>query len=137
MDEFVLGQAEKGQMILDKPSFDSGGWLDSYRLRLVAKGCTAELSVDNPPYGTSLAKFIQELSNNWKGWDGVKTWAAMEDEYRIEATANDTGHVTIKVTTNQNNYKWHLIAELEIEAGQLERATKQLSLFLRDNEHAL
>ena len=137
MDEFVLGQAEKGQMILDQPTFDSGGWLDSYRLRLVAKGCKAELSVDNPPYGNSLAKFIQELSNNWKGWDGVKTWSAMEDEYRIEATTNDTGHVTIKVTTNQNNYKWHLVAELEIEAGQLETATKQLNLFLRDSENAL
>ena len=95
------------------------------------------MTVENPPYGTSLAEIINELSNNWKGWEGVKTWAAMEDEYRIEATTSNTGHVVIKVTTNQNNYTWHLVAELTIEAGQLEKAAKQLKLFLRENENAL
>jgi hypothetical protein len=137
MDEFVLGEPEKGQMILDNPAFNNDGWLESYRLRLIAKGCNAELMVENPPYGTSLADFFHELSDNWKGWEGVQQWAAIEDEYRIEATTNNTGHVVIKVTTNQNNFKWHLLAELAIEAGQLELAAKQLRLFLRENQNAL
>ena len=132
MDEFILGRAEKGQMILDQPSFNNDGWLETYRLRLVAKGCAAELDVDNPPYGKSLAEFFNELSANWKGWEGDKSWASMEGEFKIEATTNRTGHVVIKVTTNQNNYAWHVIAELAIEAGQLESAAKHLRVFLRE-----
>jgi hypothetical protein len=64
---------------------------------------------------------FDEMARDWMGWQGTKTWVALEDELRIEATEDLTGHISLLVTM-RDSYdlaNWRLKATLELEAGQL------------------
>ena len=131
MDELAIGREQDGQLILDKPLFNKEGWLEHYRLRLVSDDLNAVTKVVNAPYGEMLPDFLAVLSKNWKGWEGEKSWRALEDEYRIEATTSKTGHVTLKVTVNLHQYQWRAIAEIMVEAGQLENIENNVKRFFQ------
>lgn len=69
---------------------------------------------------------FDEIARDWMGWEGTKTWAALDDELRIEATADLTGH-TMLVVTMCDSYdpaNWSLMATLELEAGSLVELAK-------------
>ena len=131
MDELAIGREQDGQLILDEPLFNKEGWLEQYRLRLVSDDLNAVTKVDNAPYGEMLPEFFAVLSKNWKGWEGEKSWRALEDEYRIEATTSKAGHVTLKVTVNLHQYQWRAIAEIMVEAGQLENIENNVKRFFQ------
>jgi hypothetical protein len=73
--------------------------------------------VDNAPYGQSPVEFFDVLSKNWRGWEGKKSWRALEDEYRLSATMPKTGHVTLTAVLKFDIYHWEAKAQLDIEAG--------------------
>lgn len=131
MDELAIGLEQDGQIILDKPVFNKERWLKQYRLRLVSDGLNAVTRVDNDPYGEMLPDFFADLCKNWKGWEGEKSWRALEDEYRIEASTSKTGHVTLKVTINLYQHQWRAIAEILVDAGQLENIENHVRKFFQ------
>jgi hypothetical protein len=126
MDKLAIGLEQDGQLVLDKPVFNKKGWLEKYRLRLTSDDLNAVTRVDNALYRVMLPEFFTQLSNNWKGREGEKSWSALEDEYRIEASTSETGHVTLKVTVNLHQYQWRANAEIIVEAGQLEKIEKDV-----------
>ena len=72
---------------------------------------------------------FEELARQWRGWEREKQWAALEDELRLTATCDHTGHITLKVILRDSGHAngWRLNASLELEAGQLESLAHLLS----------
>lgn len=64
---------------------------------------------------------FNEMARDWMGWEGTKTWGSLEDELRIEASTDLTGHISLIVTIRDYSdpANWRLKAKLELEAGQL------------------
>lgn len=74
---------------------------------------------------------FEEMALNWKGWKGEKSWAALEDELRLTATIDLTGHIRLQVTMRDYSCPsdWCLQAAILLEAGQLAglaRATEKV-----------
>jgi hypothetical protein len=100
MDKSAIGLEQGGQLVLDKPVFNKKGWFEKCRLRLATDDFNAVTGVDNALFEEMSPDFFTAPSNNRKSWEGEKSWRALEDEYRIEASASETGHVTLKATVN-------------------------------------
>src|SRR5688572_26973813 len=45
-----------------------------------------------------ISDFLQDLADNWRGWDGPKSWESAEGHLRLEATTDALGHIFMKVT---------------------------------------
>lgn len=130
-DEVRIGNDRDAQLILDQPKFRADGWLGSYRVRLESPKMSAEVFVDSAPYGESPVEYFQTLNKNWRGWEGEKSWRALEDEYGLSATMSRTGHVTLTARLNVYSYLWEAKAKLDIEAGQLETVANELRKFFK------
>jgi hypothetical protein len=85
-------------------------------------GCTSVLMYHSGP--PSL--LFDEMARDWMGWVGTKTWADLDDQLRIEATADLTGHTSLVVTMRDSSdpATWRLEATLELEAGHLPELAK-------------
>jgi hypothetical protein len=63
------------------------------------------------------------LDQDWRGWPGTRTWTAMENEMRLEAVHDGTGHVRIAVTLRRaershDTDAWSARIVLTLEAGE-------------------
>jgi len=67
---------------------------------------------------TGLAELFQHFADNWRGWQGNKTWASLEGEISITATSDHLGHVFLAVRLREGTPpRWTLDAHLVLEAG--------------------
>ena len=74
---------------------------------------------------------FENMARQWRGWEGEKQWAALEDELRLTASSDLTGHIelTVAMRDYSSPADWGLRATLRLEAGQLEemaRAVKKV-----------
>ena len=76
-----------------------------------------------------LGEFFTSLANDWKGWNGERTWATLEGEFQLVASADSLGHVRLGffVRPPDTGFNWELRGALEIEAGQLEALSKEVN----------
>jgi hypothetical protein len=111
--------------------YDSSGWLESYAIELEALDFHAKTRVKNPGYGHPPSQLFEELAVSWKGWDGIKSWFAMEGELELAATSDRIGHVTLTVAipASANQRQWSARVAVTIEAGQLERLAAEAGAF--------
>jgi hypothetical protein len=67
-----------------------------------------------------LADLFAYFAENWKGWEGSKSWNSLEGELSREAHSDKLGHVYMTVTLCEGSpAHWRLRAELVLEAGML------------------
>ncbi|AIG79137.1 Hypothetical protein AJAP_31575 [Amycolatopsis japonica] len=69
-----------------------------------------------------LAEFFQQHVNDWRGWDGVRTWESLERDLKIDAS-HQYGHVQLRVTIQRfqpdwGNDGWPATGDLTIEPGE-------------------
>ncbi|OLZ58064.1 DUF6228 family protein [Amycolatopsis keratiniphila] len=69
-----------------------------------------------------LAEFFQRHVDDWRGWDGVRTWESLERDLRIDAS-HQYGHVQLRVTIQRfqpgwGNEGWTATGDLTIEPGE-------------------
>jgi hypothetical protein len=91
----------------------------------------AEVTVDTAPYGESPVGFFETLNANWKGWEGARTWRAIEGEYELSATMSRTGHVTLTACLHIYPCLWEATAKFDIEAGRLEALVNEMRKFFK------
>jgi hypothetical protein len=66
----------------------------------------------------SLAKFLQTLDDDWRGWDGERVWKSEEAELRLTAQHDKTNTVTMIVVLEDGAPpRWSCRAELELDPG--------------------
>jgi hypothetical protein len=95
VESFSIESQPNLKLIFDQPKHNNDGWLESYQVSVISPGLTAKIRAENPPYGPSPVKLFEQMANDWDGWDGEKSWGAMEGEYNLVATSSKTGHVTL------------------------------------------
>jgi Family of unknown function (DUF6228) len=111
--------------------YDGSGWLESYAIELEALDFHASIRIENPGFSQPPTQLFDELATSWAGWEGVKTWLAMEGELELKATCDRIGHVTLAVSIvpYAQSGQWSAQAGVTIEAGQLERLATEARLF--------
>jgi hypothetical protein len=135
MDELVIKSEREVMLTFHSRRFSSTGWLDSYSISARARNFSAQIEVENPPYGLSPAGFFAELADDWTGWKGQKGWGAIEGEYNLSATSDSLGHITLVAELNPNNVPpdWSGSVSLIVEAGQLEQLAYNAKEFFNEN----
>lgn len=89
-------------------------------------GIHAHIDVSRYP----IEEFFADLAKNWNGWSGSKKWESLEATMKFEATADRMGHITLAIDLdNGTPYNWRVKALVIIEAGQLEKLSKDAHEF--------
>jgi hypothetical protein len=92
-----------------------------------------------PGYATGfqdLANFFADLADDWRGWDGVRTWASVAGDLRIEAR-HEYGHVQLHVRLRSpgpgwGDNGWSATADLRLDPGeQLSQVATQVADLVR------
>jgi len=69
-----------------------------------------------------LGEFFASMASEWRGWTGEKTWATLDRELELTATADSLGHIRLAffLRPADTGFNWELRGALELGAGQLE-----------------
>ena len=79
-----------------------------------------------------LVSLFMEMAENWTGWEGAKTWAAIEADFSLSCTSDKLGHIALAVELVGRDAPelWSAKFNVGIEAGQLEKIANEMkSLF--------
>jgi hypothetical protein len=85
-------------------------------------------------YGAEhLADFFEDLAANWKGWEGEKERGSIEGDFNIIATADQLGHIELRIQLRSGPYSdaWSVETCIDVDAGQIEQIAKEVKRFLR------
>jgi primase-polymerase (primpol)-like protein len=72
------------------------------------------------------------MASEWRGWAGEKTWATLEGEFELTATADSLGHIRLGffLRPADTGFNWELRGALELDAGQLEAIAHEIKAAL-------
>lgn len=103
-----------------------------YTVRLSGNGLTAEalvLSLDTA--GSGLLAFLEQLAEDFRGWDGTRTWENPDHDLGVEAIWSSRGHVDLRWWLTPSIYdKWRASVVVEVEAGaEMSALARELSAF--------
>lgn len=73
-------------------------------------------------------KWFRSMADDWRGWKDEKKWGDLESRVLFSATADSTGHVTVRVTLTGQDYDSFLRVNIMFEAGQLEGMANDIAL---------
>jgi len=78
-----------------------------------------------------LVDLFASIARDWQGWQGERTWASIEGEFRITITTTRLGRVTLMVYLAHTDGEddWRLTVPIFTEAGQLEAIARRCASF--------
>ena len=81
---------------------------------------------------SSLLKLFENLGQNWKGWEGVKSWSSLEGDFTLSCSADKLGHVfmAIELVNRTVEPNWTIKTSLQIDSGSLETVLSQAKSLL-------
>jgi len=103
-----------------------------YTVRLSGNGLTAEeLVLSLNTAGSGLPAFIEHLAEDFRGWDGIRTWENVDHDLCVEATWTTRGYVDLRWWITPSIYdKWRASVVVEVEAGaEMSALARELSAF--------
>ena len=103
-----------------------------YRVTLRENGFEASTRVYAfDPKDDALAKFFARLSNDWRGWDGVRSWKSLEGEFEVACEHDGVGHIatTASLHSTPYGYGWTGIIKFDLAAGELEQIANAVAVF--------
>ena len=103
-----------------------------YTVRLSGNGLAAEalvLSLDTA--GSGLPAFLEQLGEDFRGWDGTRTWENQDHNLGVEATWSSRAHVDLRWWITSSIYDtWSASVVVEVEAGaEMSALARELSSF--------
>jgi hypothetical protein len=106
------------------------GRLEHFLVSVRAEGLEAQLRVWNSVYLPGPETLFVAMARDWSGWHGQKTWAALEGELQLIATADATGHVRLELRLQpEAGAGWRLTTEVALVAGELEALAARACAF--------
>lgn len=78
-----------------------------------------------------LESLFDQMSDQWKGWDGVLSWESLEGDLTLRCSQDRAGHVAIAVELRSGSGPgdWTVLATIQAEAGQLEDLARRAGMF--------
>jgi len=115
-ESFEIRSSERGTRLLLRryrggfvAEFDAPG-LSSATQVYVLGGCDC------------LNRFWRDLAENWRGWEGTRSWRSLEGDLELSATSDRLGHVALEVRLMEGApFQWRVQGKISLEAGQLGR----------------
>jgi hypothetical protein len=79
---------------------------------------------------TGLGEYFGELAASWRGWDGDKSWAALEGDVVIAASHDGRGTIGVVVELRglpsiRSDPDWRAALVLTLDAGALDGLARQ------------
>lgn len=103
-------------------------YVAEYLIKVRGEGLAAVVPVITSVGGDDLPRFVDNLSESFRGWAGVRRWRSLEDQLQIEATWLNGGHVVLRFHLRPSTYDmWTVSVDITLEAGE---ETKQLGVDL-------
>ena len=129
---FALTDGEYGVSIT-RPEAASDGWVEGFTVEIREPGLSATAKVEVSRYVDTPATLFRELSENWSGWTGEKSWRSMEGELELVATSDRLGHISlcIRLTPSVCSDTWAVTTYVGLEAGQLNSLYARARSFFR------
>lgn len=114
-ESFEIRSSERGASLL----------LRRYQSSLIARFDAPNLSAATQVYllggCDGLDKFCRELAEDWRGWEGKRSWKSLEGELELSATSDRLGHVTLEVRLDEGApFQWRVYGVISLDAGQLD-----------------
>lgn len=128
----IVVTAENGRTLrLSNVRRAGDGKVDTFDVTLSIPGA-GSITKTVYEFGTDLPRFFRSIAADWRGFDGVKTFASLEGELWIEARHDGIGTVYCLVSIRHPGPPiWELSAELDFGAGA------QLAAIADSVEHLL
>ncbi|MBI5958245.1 MAG: hypothetical protein HY866_05910 [Chloroflexi bacterium] len=79
-----------------------------------------------------LVTIFKQMEDNWRGWEGVKEWKTVEEEFSIQFASDKKGHILVEVYLRPDYIvggHWEVKGGFYLEAGQLPTMTRQITEF--------
>lgn len=105
---------------------------DRYAVSIEAPGLAAATSVWEHRSGDGFSEFAAALNQDWRGWDGLRSWASLEGELRLSASNDEFGVVTVRVELTEQTRpgEWRAAATMSLGAGaELSRFADKIRRF--------
>ncbi|GAA2368648.1 hypothetical protein GCM10010170_068640 [Dactylosporangium salmoneum] len=108
----MLGHADAKRWVVHPPQDPYGdGYVYTIVTQLFDDGMIASTSakmdgVFAGSQATTLSAFVQTLADDWRGWDGIRTWRALDHELALDARHDGRGHVSLGVTLRASVPSW-------------------------------
>jgi Family of unknown function (DUF6228) len=68
-----------------------------------------------------LDQFWRDLAENWRGWEGTRSWQSLEGDLEFSATSDRLGHVELEVRMEEGApFQWRVHGKISLDAGQLD-----------------
>jgi Family of unknown function (DUF6228) len=127
-EPFVL-QTSGGRRWVVRPPQDpyGDGYVYTIATELHEQGMTAstvaELEGIYADPATTLSGFVGSLAADWRGWNGIRTWTAVQRKLAIDARHDGRGRVSLGVTLRAagldvDDSAWSARAVFVLEAGE-------------------
>ena len=95
---------------------------------------TNGINISTRPYlytdGIELANFFKSMANDWKGWQGSKSWASIESDFELEATNDGTSSVELSFSLRKNvgaDDDWEFKGKIKLELGTLDNIANEVA----------
>jgi hypothetical protein len=104
---------------------------DCFNVELTGDGVSASKRIWSYDDTSHLIELFDSIAKSWKGWDGVKSWEAIEGDLSIEASSDGLGHIRLQVILRNHNPEdnWKVDAPLFLDAGSLEQVAHEVRRF--------
>ncbi|WP_141491487.1 DUF6228 family protein [Longimonas halophila] len=141
MDETVEIQScdSPARLLLSDLSYDGSGqdsWA-SFVATIEDDGLHANVRVfDLGP--ESLVDLFEQMNEEYRGWDGAKTWKSIEGQMALSCTSDRSGHAFVEVVLRPDLRpdRWEVNSRLRIDAGQHDRIAKRLARWVNAKQSA-
>ena len=115
-ESFEIRSSERGARLL----------LRRYQGGLIAEFDAPDLSSATQVYVLGgcdhLDRLWRDLAENWRGWEGTRSWQSLEGDLELSATSDRLGHVALEVRLEEGApFPWRVHGKLSLDAGQLHR----------------
>jgi Family of unknown function (DUF6228) len=106
---------------------------DRWQVTLSLAGLSASADVDACGHDGehTLDLLFRRLADDWRGWEGERTWSSLEGDLDLAATHDGLGHVALRVRLRSGPYEedWLATGTIWLEAGQLDATARDAAAF--------
>lgn len=79
-----------------------------------------------------LPALLAELANEWRGWEGERSWTSLERDLTLSFSHDGLGHIRVGVELCSSCMReWAVQTETRVDAGQLDDLAKRARRFFR------
>ena len=138
MDTVEIGNSGARVVLSDFETVDE--YRRTYRITVSDHGLRASRlvtdyadpeSYEYPMNAPGFVDFAEGIASDYRGWDGVREWQPIQQDFAVTAESDRTGHATLRVLLYGEPFLggWSAGVEIVLDVIERERLAKALAAF--------